>query len=69
MLKNRIKGEIKMLITNEILLLFLITIIFINQVVIILEKEKLENRITAILKIIHKKPLTKKENEYVRKFR
>lgn len=58
-----------MIVTNEVLLLFLITILFINQIVIILEKETLENRITAILKIIHKKPLTKKETEYVRKFR
>lgn len=58
-----------MLITNEILLLFLITILLINQIVIILEKEKLENRITVILKILHEKPLTKKETEYVKKFR
>lgn len=69
MFKNKVKGEIKMLITNEILLLFLIAILFINQIVIILEKEKLESKITVILKILHKKPLTKKETEYVRKFR
>ncbi len=66
---NKVKGEIKMLITNEILLLFLIAILFINQIVIILEKEKLENQITATLKIIYKKPLSKKEERYVRKFR
>ncbi len=69
MFKNKVKGEIKMLITNEMLLFFLITILFINQIIIILEKERLGNRITAILKIIHKKPLTKKETEYIRKSR
>lgn len=58
-----------MLITNEMLLLFLVTILFINQVVIILEQEKLKSKITAILKVVNKKPLTKKESEYVRKFR
>lgn len=42
---------------------------FINQIVIILEKEKLENQITATLKIIYKKLLSKKEERYVRKFR
>lgn len=58
-----------MLITNEMLLLFLITILFINQIVIILEYEKLKSKTVAILKVLNKKPLTKKETEYVRKFR
>ena len=69
MLKNEFKGEIRMLIKNEILLLFLITILFINQIVIILEQEKLKNKATTILKIIYKKPLSKREMQYVRKFR
>lgn len=56
-------------ITMELILLILITILFINQIVIILEKENLENKVTAILKIIHKKPLTKKEEKYVGKYR
>lgn len=58
-----------MIITKEMLLLFLITILFINQIVIILEQEKLKNKSTAILKIIYKKPLSKREMRYVRKFR
>ena len=69
MLKNEFKGEIKMLITKGTLLLFLITILFINQIVIILEQEKLKDKSTAILKIIYKKPLSKREMQYVRKFR
>lgn len=56
-------------ITMELILLILITILFINQIVIILEKENLENKVTAILKIIYKKPLTKKEEKYVGKYR
>lgn len=39
-----------------------ITALFINQIVIILEKEKTK----AILKIINGKPLTKREGKYVR---
>ena len=69
MLKNEFKGEIKMIITKEILLLFLTTILFINQIVIILEQEKLKNKAITILKIIHKKPLSKREMQYFRKFR
>lgn len=58
-----------MIITKEMLLLFLITIIFINQIVIILEQEKLKGKVMTVLKIIYKKPLSKKEMQYVRKFR
>lgn len=44
-------------------------ILFINQIVIILEKEKLEKRIRIILKIMNGKPLTVREKNYVRKYR
>ncbi len=46
-----------------------IVILFLNQIVIILEKEKLEKRILLIFKIINSKPLTIKEINYVRKYR
>ena len=58
-----------MYISTELILSILMTIILINQIIIILEKEKLEEKITIILKIIHKKPLTKKESECVREFK
>ena len=58
-----------MTITNETLLLFLTTLLFINQIVIILEQEKLKIKITTLLKTIHKKPLSKKEEKYIGKFR
>lgn len=54
-------------ITMELLLLILITLVIINQIVIILEKEKLEGEIVIVLKLIHKKPLTKEEQKYVKK--
>ncbi len=58
-----------MIITKATLLLFLTTLLLINQIVIILEQEKLKNKATTILKIIYKKPLSKREMQYVRKFR
>lgn len=44
-------------------------ILFINQIVIILEKENLEKRIRIIFKIMNGKPLTVREKNYVRKYR
>lgn len=44
-------------------------ILFLNQIVIILEKENLEKRIRTIFKIMNGKPLTVKEKNYVRKYR
>ena len=68
MLKNNLKGQVKMIITKWLLSVS-ITVLFINQIVIILEKEKLEKKIKIILKIMYGKPLTKKEKEYARKFK
>ncbi len=68
MLKNNLKGQVKMIIA-KLLLSISITALFINQIVIILEKEKLEKKTKVILKIINGEPLTKKEEEYVRKIK
>ncbi len=68
MFKNNLKGQVKMIITKWLLSVS-ITVLFINQIVIILEKEKLEKKIKIILKIMHGKPLTRKEKEYARKFK
>lgn len=57
-----------MLIT-KLLLSVSITALFINQIVIILEKEKLEKKIKVILKIVNGEPLTKKEKKYAGKFK
>ena len=66
---NKFREIQKMIITKFTLLLFLTTLLLINQIVIILEQEKLKNKATTILKIIYKKPLSKREMQYVRKFR
>lgn len=68
MLKNNLKGKTKMIITKWLLSVS-ITVLFINQIIMILEKEKLEKKIKIILKIMYGKPLTKKEREYARKFK
>lgn len=57
------------MIITKWLLSVSITVLFINQIVIILEKEKLEKKLNVIFKIINGKPLTGKEKEYVRKFK
>ena len=44
------------------------TLIF-NQIVIILEKEKLEKKIKVILKIVNGEQLKKKEKKYAGKFK
>lgn len=54
---------------TKLLLSISITVLFINQIVIILEKEKLEKKIKIILKIMYVKPLTKKEKKYARKLK
>ena len=46
----------------------IVTLIF-NQIVIILEKEKMEKKIKVILKIVNGEPLTKKEKKYAGKFK
>lgn len=66
---NKFREIQKMIITKFTLLLFLTTLLLINQIVIILEQEKLKNKATTILKIIYKKSLSKREMQYVRKFR
>ena len=57
MLKNNLKGQTKM-ITAKLPLSISITVLFINQIIMILEKEKLEKKIEIILKFINGKPLT-----------
>ena len=57
------------MIITKWLLSVSITVLFINQIVIILEKEKLEKKIKIILKIINVKSLTKKEKKYARKLK
>lgn len=52
-----------------LILVSFMVILFLNQIVIILEKEKLEKRMLIIFKIINGKSLTVKEKNYVRKFR
>lgn len=68
MLKNNLKGKTKMIITKWLLSVS-ITVLFINQIIMIFEKEKLEKKIKIILKIMYGKPLTKNEREYARKFK
>ena len=51
---------------TKLLLSISITVLFINQIVIILEKERMEKKIKIILKIMYEKPLTRKEKEYAR---
>ena len=58
-----------MFITTDVILLFLVTILFFNQIVIILEKEKLENRLKVILKIVSGESLTRKEKKCAKKFK
>lgn len=57
------------MIITKWLLSVSITVLFINQIIMILEKEKLEKKIKIILKIMYGKPLTKKERGYARKFK
>ena len=57
------------MIITKWLLSISITVLFINQIVIILEKEKLEKKLNVIFKIINGKSLTRKEKEYARKFK
>ena len=57
------------MIITKWLLSVSITVLFINQIVIILEKEKLEKKLNVIFKIINGKPLTRKEEKYARKFK
>ncbi len=68
MLKNNLKGKTKMIITKWLLSVS-ITVLFINQIVIILEKEKLEKKLNIILKIANGEPLTKEEKKHARKFK
>ncbi len=68
MFKNKLEGEFQMRL-NMLALVSLMIILFLNQIVIILEKEKLEKRILLIFKIINGKPLTIGEKNYVRKYR
>lgn len=53
----------------DLILLILVTILLINQIIIILEKEKTNEKIAATFKVIYKKPLTKKEEKYIGKYR
>lgn len=57
-----------MIITKRLLSVS-ITVLFINQIVIILEKEKLEKKLNIILKIANGEPLTKEEKKHARKFK
>ncbi len=68
MLKNKFKGEIQMQLNMLVPISFMV-ILFLNQIVIILEKEKLEKRMLIIFKIMNGKALTIKEKNYVRKYR
>lgn len=68
MLKNNLKGKTKMIITKWLLSVS-ITVLFINQIVIILEKEKLEKKLNIILKIANGEPLTKEEKKHARKLK
>ncbi len=62
-LKNELRRESKMII-NKLLLSISITSLFINQIIIILEKEKLKKQLRIVLKRINGQPLTKKEEKY-----
>ena len=62
------KGQKRMIIT-KLLLSISITALFINQIVIILEKEKQAKEIRIIMKIMNGEPLTKKEKKYARKLK
>ncbi len=66
--KNKLKGEFQMRLDMLVPVSFVV-ILFINQIIIILEKEKLEKKILIIFKMINGKPLTVKEKTYVRKYR
>ena len=57
------------MIITKWLLSVSITVLFINQIVIILEKEKLEKKLNIILKIANGEPLTKEEKKHARKFK
>ncbi len=52
------------MIINKLLLSISITSLFINQIIIILEKEKLKKQLRIVLKRINGQPLTKKEEKY-----
>lgn len=54
---------------TKLLLSISITVLFINQIVIILEKEKLEKKLNIILKIANGEPLTKEERKHARKLK
>lgn len=56
-----------MFLSAELFLSIFAVILFINQIVIILEKEKLEKEVLIAFKIAHKKSLTREEQKYVRK--
>ena len=58
-----------MSITKNVIIVFLTTILLFNQIIIVLEKEKLEKRLKIILKIISGNPLTRKEKKYARKLK
>lgn len=55
------------MIITKLLLSISITGLFINQIIIILEKEKLEKKIKIIMKIMNGEPLTRKEKKHVGK--
>lgn len=55
------------MIITKLLLSISITALFINQIVIILEKEKQAKEIRIIMKIINGEPLTRKEKKHVGK--
>lgn len=57
------------MIITKLLLSISITTLFISQIVIILEKEKLEKKLNIILKIANGEPLTKEEKKYARKLK
>ncbi|MBQ2671790.1 MAG: hypothetical protein IJG00_03160 [Clostridia bacterium] len=57
-----------MIITKLLMYVSIVTLIF-NQIVIILEKEKMEKKIKVILKIVNGEPLAKKEGKYAEKFK
>ena len=61
-LKNELRRESKMII-NKLLLSISITSLFINQIIIILEKEKLKKALRIVLKRINGQPMTKKEEK------
>ena len=68
MLKNNLKGKNKNDNYKMAVICFDNSFI-INQIVIILEKEKLEKKLNIILKIANGEPLTKEEKKHARKFK